>query len=193
MEDQKIDLSRGVKGGVLPPFFYFSALPDSGLVRENDPGSLKFLILQNDHFHRKIEEQNKRIAELESSNQELEDSNSRIERQKVLLRGYLKNMNAMCELYGLLDDYHQTRHRFYCRYILFQKVYITLGILSLLLFCFLSFYQATPVALALISSIVYHYRTNSNKDSIKSMNRMIGEKRKEIAEIKKSNDLLDQL
>src|SRR6185503_20078011 len=76
-----------------PVNFYFGGLKHSGIVNEKDTSkdSSNYIILQNDHLHRRVHELETELSDLRKDFEELEEENGSLETSKTSLKGYIKN------------------------------------------------------------------------------------------------------
>jgi len=73
-----------------PLNFYFGSLKDSGII-EKAPTEYKYIILQNDELHKKLDKLKKNFNELQKEKEELEEDNGSLETSKTSLKGYINN------------------------------------------------------------------------------------------------------
>ena len=172
--------------------FYFSGLSNSPVLNKEDSDTLKFIIIQNDTLHTKVERMTGEINQLTIRVDELEQDNDKLEKNKLALRSYLKNEVIHKNLYKshlsvfkeLLEYNNTTNHQerflhvftFFC--FIFYAVFKT-GLVVILMS------NITVVAIFMYSNI-FDIGHKVFDERVKAI-------RKEIAEVNKGNNLLEQL
>lgn len=76
-----------------PVQFYFGKLGAQQTPIKDTTGT-EYIIIQNDFFHKKIEDMSAEIVSLKQQNEELESDNGSLETSKTSLKGYIKNAVA---------------------------------------------------------------------------------------------------
>jgi cell division protein FtsB len=166
-----------------PINLYFGGLPKSGILEgsDNNAGSLKFIILQNDQLHSEIEKMKERVKELEDEVAELEAFNDSLEKTRNCLRGYIKNEHDSAKTYRKL--YKNASAMFNRQFA--DCFYLFINIMSCLVIN--ESYVIYPITLGIFGLIYLDYRVNiikynENKEGLKR-----------IKDTEKADDYLDDL
>ena len=175
--------------------FYFSGLKDSGLVNETEgKAALKFIILQNDQFHARNANLISELSQAKTENDELSDLNSKLNSQKAILMGYLKNVYSLLKPYRELTKLYQrqqslTRRSRQMEYV-FRALALSPLVVSLL---FTSIWAMIISTLMIAGGIVCYYSQYSKQDKIAAIEVLILDLLREVDDVEKANVLLDQL
>jgi hypothetical protein len=177
--------------------FYFSGLKDSGLVNETDSkAALKFIILQNDQFHTRNTELTTELAQSKAEMDELDDLNSKLDRQKAVLTGHLKNAYSLLKPYRELAKLYQRRQKITRDSECLQRWSYSLG-LGPVVASLMAFSIWSVIFMALLSGGLFgyfwYYWLCTNSEKIVAVDAAVKDLLKEIEEVEKANTLLDQL
>lgn len=172
--------------------FFFSGIPNHGVLNRDDNDSLKFIILQNDTFHLQVQTLTSEVNKLKQQNYELEEDNQKFEEGKIALRSYLKNEVIHRNLFKRLNKIYNDKARCLTEVLFYERC------LTFLLYLFTisnvlypELLNFTPVAfIAIMSSYLIKYKTIFNFAEFEVK---VKEIKKEIVEVNKGNNLLDQL
>jgi cell division protein FtsB len=118
--------------------YYFSNLTDSNIIKDQEDNSaFKFIVLQNDALHEKTESLIKTNTELESDLANLEDDRDNLEKQKLALRGYLKNEIELQKLYQSLNNQYKLVYEHYKNKFIKERILWLISCLFFIPFMFL--------------------------------------------------------
>jgi len=193
-----------------PVNFYFGALKQSGIVNEKDTSkdSSNYIILQNDHLHRRVHELETELFELRKEFEELEDENGSLEVSKMSLKGYIKNEGEYSRFSKNLVDYYnenltkitKIHDQFTWKIKLFGSAFLVLELaIFLLRLYYFDLYGTMEIVLlnATFGYIMYQflYPAYNNLISIKDIQKdiIVLKIRKEMKECEKGNDYLGDL
>lgn len=172
--------------------FYFSGLKSSPVVTKDDSDTLKFIIIQNDTLHTKVEQMTTEVNRLTIRVDELEADNDKLEKDKLAFRSYLKNEVIHKNLYKSLSGIFKDQLEYY-KTTNYQERF--LHVFTFLCFVFYAVFK-TGLALILVTNItvvaVFMY-SNMFDIAYKVFDERIKMVRNEIAEVNKGNNLLEQL
>jgi hypothetical protein len=180
--------------------FYFTGLTESSVLEtDSKEGALKFIILQNDHFHQRVDELGVENRELRGNCDELEDRSSLLEKKVAALRGYLVNEHQLTCLYQDLTRHLQERQILSERFHLLERAHVALSVVvtwtlfwashSLQWSAVLGFFLWMLVA-GFLGFSYHRYRTQ-HQSRMKFFDQ--AKVQKEIDETIKANELLDKL
>jgi uncharacterized protein YoxC len=174
--------------------FYFSGLGNpSGLnstLKDND--SLKFIVIQNDTLHSKVESLSASVSELNNRVNELEDDNDKLDKNRLALRSYLKNETIHTNLYKTLCGlYNQKLNATTKR--MHNERFLTLFTLICFFNCLLIDFKWSLIIYIFNIFILISYTVKTYKNSKISNNDQVALIKKEIEDLVKGNNLLDQL
>jgi len=193
--ERKVDDSKSVP--VNTSNFYFNGLNNSPILKESTDQAFKFIVLQNDALHLKNTNLLLEVEQSKSKIDELESSSDQMERDKIVMKGYLNNLVILTGLYRDLckinkksSDFYRQKNR---EKELRKYIHFTLLILSIISL----FYSMLFVCICLFCDfIVYVYGRRYNTADVFAENIVMADaqkKKKEIQEILKGNGLLEQL
>ena len=148
--------------------FYFSGLSNNGILNKDDNDSLKFIILQNDTFHGKVQQMTNEIQTLKTRATELEEDNEKLETSKLNLRSYLRNEIILKKLYKELNNIYLEKINYLDKNNIIKKYLLFMTFFFLLLnlmYPYVKYYTITISIIILISK--YTFNINKiNKTSI---------------------------
>ena len=196
--------------------YYFSNLTDSTIIKDQDENSaFKFIVLQNDSLHERNETLTKLNKDLENQVEELEDDRDNLEKQRLALRGYLKNEIELQKLYQELNSNYKLVYEFYKNKCYRERTIWIIGCLLVFPLILIPLY-VNPIIpndtntlmykkyligykvylsgiLMYIIGIIINFNKIIKYTDIKQTNATVIKLRKQINDTIKGNELLDQL
>jgi len=169
--------------------FYFGKLPDSDLLNEHkDNGALKYILLQNDQYHRKNTEMEEKCKNLEGELNELESSHDSLEKTRNCLRGYIRNEHevslAYKQLYQISNRMSTTQTNSF-----WNEIYL-ISILILVNFILGQYiFNIASLSGILGFKLYLHYDQINHEENQKRMRDLLFK----VKETEKSNSYLDEL
>lgn len=177
----------------VPAKLYFNGLTDSGLIADKSDSAFKYIILQNDELHGRLQMVEKRYRQLQYDKQELEDDNSRLSRRGSTVIGYLKDLHELNNMYrdfvqcgDLTRSWSHNSWMYDALLLLSGTPFITLWIAV-----GFSLVSGITVSCMLLMTTYYRYRYRYRGQS--DLPKIIREKRLAIEDLNRNISLVDNL